>query len=59
MIYTHITSVHIGVVIGLSMTAVTVNEGSGRVEATVRVLNGNVNNPVMVGVSTLSRTALG
>lgn len=46
-------------VIGLSMTEVTVNEGSGSVEATVRVLNGNVNSRVMVGVSTLSRTALG
>lgn len=50
---------YIGVVIGLEMSAFTVSEGSGSFEATVKVLNGNVNSPVMVGVSTFSRTALG
>lgn len=57
-VYSRVTSFHIGVVIGFSMTAITVNEGSGSVEATV-MLNGTVNSRVMVGVSTLSRTALG
>ena len=48
-----------GVVIGLEVSAMTVSESSGSIEAVVKVLSGVLSTPVMVTFSTLSRTALG
>ena len=48
-----------GVVIGLEMTTLTVSESSGSIEVMVKVTSGEINTPVVVSLSTLSRTAVG
>ena len=52
-------SLFLGVTIGLEMSAVSVSENGGNVEARVRVMSGVLSNPVTVEFSTLSRTAIG